>query len=89
MRNVPGRRSIGDMMEGHQESWQGRGQTRQFPRLSFPFNAQQKSEQQADVSRLQALPVSLSRRKTKTLLINRKEDRHLKCGVGRGKGPVY
>lgn len=76
------------MMEGHQESWQGWGQTRQFPGLSFPLNAQQQSEQQADVSGLQALPVSLSERKTNKLLINHKEDRHLKCWVGRGKGPV-
>lgn len=76
------------MMEGQQESWQGWGQTTQFPGLPFLLNARQKSEQQADVSRLQALPVSLSERKTKKLLINCEKDRHLTgpCGQREGSG---
>lgn len=45
----------------------------EFPGLS-PLSSQWKSEQQADVSKLQALSISLSENKTKAPLINHKED---------------
>lgn len=79
--NVPDRGRIKDMVLRSTRELVGLGRdSTEFPGMS-PLNSQWKSEQRADVSRLQALPNSLSENKAKALLINHKED-------SRGKGPA-